>query len=523
MRIYKFIDSFVRIFRRPDTSATVSLSQWESQIFRFFCRAAANSKTDLPIEIRVAGGWVRDKLLSRPAGDIDIAIRHATGVEFAKIVSDYAEQCQQTAKEYRSKGFKGPLEYIPKDCSTTCIEPKPDNSRHLQTAAVYLDGHELDFVQLRTEDYVDAADTRVPSRVLPATPYEDACRRDFTVNALYYNLQTNVVEDWTRCGIRDLQAGILRTPLSASITIREDPLRGLRAIRFACKLGFKIDKSLRDALCDPAMHDVMLRKVSRERIGHEIIEVINSSQPVEGLQRLADYGLVKTVFGDYTFGTCDEEVEECFRRNVTNVETGIEIWTKDAGAKAFEREQRLALIFALVADEPFRVPLIILNALRASKQLERNVHTIISSSRNLSRCLQKWGKGIESTEMDDETWIDMAQILREAGERLYIATMVFCSVQMQNHKLMHYLIHKHGFNARICTEAPALDGYEIQTKLGLKKGPDVGRAKKHLIRLQLTQLRKGWLVNVHNKDAPMRIRDTQYWVDALKHTLKSIH
>lgn len=72
------------------------------------------------------------------------------------------------------------------------------------------------------------------------TPLEDAQRRDFTINALFYNLQTGKVEDYTGQGVDDLKKGLLRTPASATVTFNDDPLRALRAARFAARFNLKL-------------------------------------------------------------------------------------------------------------------------------------------------------------------------------------------------------------------------------------------------------------------------------------------
>ena len=82
------------------------------------------------------------------------------------------------------------------------------------------------------------------------TPEQDAFRRDFTINSLFYNINTGTVEDFTGRGIEDMKFGIIRTPLPAKETFIDDPLRVLRAIRFASRFGFSLDESLVEAARD---------------------------------------------------------------------------------------------------------------------------------------------------------------------------------------------------------------------------------------------------------------------------------
>ena len=96
---------------------------------------------------------------------------------------------------------------------------------------------ELDFVNLRTEAYTE--ESRVP-KVSIGTPAQDALRRDLTINSLFYNIHTRLVEDFTGLGLADLRRAIIRTPLPALVTLQDDPLRALRVLRFACRFDFTI-------------------------------------------------------------------------------------------------------------------------------------------------------------------------------------------------------------------------------------------------------------------------------------------
>ena len=107
------------------------------------------------------------------------------------------------------------------------IRANPDQSKHLETATMRLHGLSLDLVHLRSETYTDAS--RIPEIEI-GTPEEDALRRDFTVNALFYNLQTREVEDWTRRGLEDLRAGVIRTPLEPKVTFLDGAPRAQRNV-----------------------------------------------------------------------------------------------------------------------------------------------------------------------------------------------------------------------------------------------------------------------------------------------------
>ena len=97
----------------------------------------------------------------------------------------------------------------------TTIAARPEQSKHLETATMPLHGLSLDLVNLRSETYTQAS--RIP-RVEIGTPQQDAERRDFTINALFYNLHSREVEDFTGRGLDDLRDGIVRTPLDPRVT-----------------------------------------------------------------------------------------------------------------------------------------------------------------------------------------------------------------------------------------------------------------------------------------------------------------
>ena len=101
---------------------------------------------------------------------------------------------------------------------------------------------------MRKETY--AEDSRIPQQEF-GTAEEDAYRRDFTINAMFYDLSTEKIEDFTGQGLDDLRTGIIRTPLNPLETFRDDPLRVLRALRFATRFNYVVDDQIINA-CDAA-------------------------------------------------------------------------------------------------------------------------------------------------------------------------------------------------------------------------------------------------------------------------------
>ncbi|KAF4663417.1 CCA tRNA nucleotidyltransferase, mitochondrial [Perkinsus olseni] len=231
---------------------------------------------------RAAGGWVRDKLLGKESDDIDIAVDDMSGETFAYKVKDFLATTSPNAS-----------------CSSVgVVRANPDQSKHLETATLRVLDISLDVNNLRTETYTQ--DSRIPVVAL-GTPQEDASRRDFTINALFYNLRTASVEDFTGKGLDDLRAGIIRTPLEPTITFQDDPLRILRAVRFSTRLGFRLDDGIVKAASDPNIYGLLLTKVSRERWGVEVHKMlVRRPTSLDSLEMLASLGIINvlTTVGD---------------------------------------------------------------------------------------------------------------------------------------------------------------------------------------------------------------------------------
>ncbi|CAM9285362.1 unnamed protein product [Ectocarpus fasciculatus] len=173
------------------------------------------------------------------------------------------------------------------------ITSNPEKSKHLETATLRIDNFWVDFVNLRTESYVQ--DSRIPS-INIGTPMEDSFRRDLTINSLFYNVNTGTVEDYTGKGTSDLRLGLVRTPLPPCETLLDDPLRALRAVRFASRLGFRVHPELMEAGRDPRVHEALCTKVSRERVGCELDQMVRSASPLRAFELMDGMKILPIVF-----------------------------------------------------------------------------------------------------------------------------------------------------------------------------------------------------------------------------------
>ncbi|KAG0033934.1 hypothetical protein BGZ81_006754 [Podila clonocystis] len=225
------------------------------------------AKQGKKVQLRIAGGWVRDKLLGLSCHDLDIGLDTMMGYDFAVLVNEYMESLGHEKRTIAK------------------IATNPEKSKHLETATMVVLGMPLDFVNLRSEVYDDGS--RIPSEITFGTPSEDAFRRDITINALFYNIHTRTVEDFTGKGLEDLKNGYIRTPLEPFETFWQDPLRVMRCIRFAARFQFTIAEDAKQAILDPRIKQVLKTKISKERIGAELDKMID-----DGAGRSTALGLI---------------------------------------------------------------------------------------------------------------------------------------------------------------------------------------------------------------------------------------
>ncbi|ELQ76775.1 tRNA nucleotidyltransferase/poly(A) polymerase [Trachipleistophora hominis] len=219
---------------------------------------------------RIAGGWVRDKLLGKLSNDIDITINRISGYAFASGMQKY----------YGMTGSVGQ------------IKANPEKSKHLETAVMRIEGVFVDFLSLRTEEYFD---TRIPV-VKSCSAQEDAFRRDLTINSLFYNIVEQRVEDFTGKGLSDLEQGVIRTPMEPLKTLIDDPLRILRVIRFSVRFRFKIADDLFMAFQNEHVRTNLHKKISNERIGQEMYKILGYEHFIHAFKVITQCELVPAIF-----------------------------------------------------------------------------------------------------------------------------------------------------------------------------------------------------------------------------------
>lgn len=264
-------------------SEKISITPKESLIFDLIKKA--RDKYAPGISLRVAGGWVRDRVIGKISDDIDIAVSGGDGIRLAEAVSRYDMEITGGART--GKPFSVSLEKT--------ADPNKKNSSGLMVGGIDIDDIKVEFVPMRKEEY--SKDSRVPSIIGTDDPKDDVKRRDLTINALYYNIDTGVVEDYVN-GISDLKNGIIKTPNDPLITFTEDPLRVLRALRFLSQMnGFRLDPGLLKSLNSEEIKKAYLNKVAPERAKKEIEKIVTGKNPEEAIRILFATNLYLTVFG----------------------------------------------------------------------------------------------------------------------------------------------------------------------------------------------------------------------------------
>ncbi len=221
---------------------------------------AATRGTEYDGRLFLVGGFVRDRVMNLPpsaSADIDLVLE-GDALSLARFLR------QQGAADFE------PVVY-----------PR------FGTAMVVVQGRDVELVTARVESY--APGSRKPETVKAGTLQDDARRRDFTINTLLQNLHTGEITDPLGRAFADIDAGILRTPTDPLLTFQDDPLRMLRAVRFAARLGFRVEPFTWKAVRQSAPR---LSIISAERIRDEFSKTLLATRAPLGLNLLKESGLL---------------------------------------------------------------------------------------------------------------------------------------------------------------------------------------------------------------------------------------
>lgn len=222
----------------------------------------AEVAAEMNISAYVIGGWVRDLILNRPCKDIDI-VAIGSGIELAERIA------KKLGDNYHVNVYK-----------------------NFGTAQLVYEDYDIEFVGARKESY--RSESRKPI-VENGTLEDDQNRRDFTINALAISLSPSnygeLLDPFE--GLKDMERKIIRTPLDPDVTFSDDPLRMMRAIRFATQLNYSIEPA---SLQSISKNKERIKIISKERISDELNKIIKAPTPSIGFKLLFDTGLLHLIF-----------------------------------------------------------------------------------------------------------------------------------------------------------------------------------------------------------------------------------
>ncbi|WP_344292984.1 CCA tRNA nucleotidyltransferase [Agromyces neolithicus] len=439
-------------------------------------------------ELALVGGPVRDAFLGRATNDLDFTT-DASPDEILAIVKPIAEAHWDIGRAFGTIGAK-------------------------------VEGETVEITTYRADAY--DGDSRKPEVVFGSSLEDDLTRRDFTVNSLALRLPKLELVDPSG-GVEDLVAGVLRTPAAPEQSFGDDPLRMLRAARFASQLGFEVDGATRTAMGDltPA-----IERISAERVRDELSKLLLTDAPRRGIRLLVESGLADRVLPELPALRLERDEhhrhKDVYEHSLTVLEQAIDYEKSRGELDSPDLVVRLAALLHDIGKpatrryEPGGTVSFhhhdVVGAKLARKRLRAlrfDNDTIAAVSRIIELHLRFFG-------YTDGAWSDSAvrRYVRDAGaqlERLHIVSRA--DVTTRNRRKADQLGFAYDdLEERIAVLAeeeelaavrPDLDGQQIMAILGVQPGPLVGEAYKYLLEVRLdegpigadaatTRLREWW-------------------------------
>ncbi|MBN9153859.1 MAG: CCA tRNA nucleotidyltransferase [Microbacterium sp.] len=432
----------------------------------------ARAFADAGHELAIVGGPVRDALLGRPTHDLDFTT---------------------DARPDRILAIVTPI-------STA----RWDIGRDFGTIGARVGGEQVEITTYRADSYDGAS--RKPTVEFGDTLEGDLARRDFTVNAMALRVPGRTLVDPTG-GVEDLLGGVLRTPADPRVSFGDDPLRMLRAARFAAQLEFDVDPATVAAMAELRQ---TLEIVSVERIQAELVRLLQTDDPVRGIRLLVETGLMGEFLPEVP--ALRLEIDEhhhhkdVYEHSLTVVRQAIELeHARHPGAEADVALRLAALLHDIGKPTTRRLEPgggvtfhhhDVKGARMARKRLKElrfDSDTIDAVSRIIELHLRFFGYA-------EGAWTDSAvrRYVRDAGaelERLHILTRA--DVTTRNRRKAATLAAAYDDIERRIDELaaqeelqamrPALDGNRIQEVLGIPPGREVGEAYRYLLDLRLDE------------------------------------
>lgn len=423
-------------------------------------------------ELALVGGPVRDAFLGRDTNDLDFTT-DATPDQILAVVKPVAEAHWDVGREFGTIGAK-------------------------------VHGHTVEVTTYRADSYDGTS--RKPEVVFGTSLDDDLVRRDFTVNALALRLpQLSLVDP--SGGVEDLIAGVLRTPSAPEVSFGDDPLRMMRAARFASQLGFEVEEGTLAAMSALSPE---IDRISAERVRDELSKLLCTSAPRRGIRLLVDTGIAERVLPEIP--ALKLEIDEhhhhkdVYEHSLTVLDQAIDYEVSRGRLSSPDLVVRLAALLHDIGKpatrrlEPGGAVSFhhhdMVGAKLAKKRLRElrfDNDTIKAVARLIELHLRFFG-------YTDGAWSDSAvrRYVRDAGdqlERLHILTRA--DVTTRNRRKADRLgfayddleerIAKLAEEEELAAVRPELDGQEIMAALGVRPGPVVGEAYKYLLDVRLDE------------------------------------
>lgn len=421
-------------------------------------------------ELALVGGPVRDAILGRVAPDLDFTT-NASPDEILKLLKPIS--------------------------SATW-----DIGRAFGTIAAQIGDEKVEITTYRADSY--DSETRKPTVEFGTNLEDDLIRRDFTVNAMALRLPSRTFVD-PHSGLRDLLFTTLKTPSKPEVSFSDDPLRMMRAARFASQLGFVIEPETFEAMV--SMRE-RISIISMERVRDELSKLLLSSNPRPGLEALVDSGIAAIVLPELPALRLELDEhhhhKDVYQHTITVVEQAID-YEKDYGL-ANDLVLRLAALLHDIGKpatrrlEPGGAVSFhhhdVVGAKLAKKRLQElrfDNDTIKAVSKLIELHLRFFG-------YSDQQWSDSAvrRYVRDAeGQLLRLHALTRADVTTRNRRKADRLAHAYDDleqRIKVLQEQeeldslrPELDGAAIMELLNLKPGPEVGQAYKYLMEIRLDE------------------------------------
>ncbi len=445
----------------------------ESPVVATVARAFA----DAGFELAIVGGPVRDALLGRPTNDIDFTT-DALPDDILRVVKPIATAHWDIGRDFGTIGAMIPL---------------PEGG-----------AEQVEITTYRADSYDGT--TRKPVVAFGDTLEGDLVRRDFTVNAMALRVPSRQLVDPTT-GVEDLVAGVLRTPIDARLSFGDDPLRMLRAARFASQLGFEVDPATLAAMAELR---ATIGIVSAERIQAELVRLLQTDDPVRGIRLLVESGLMAEFLPEIP--ALQLEVDEhhhhkdVYEHSLTVLRQAIELERTRNPDAAPDVPLRIAALLHDIGKpstrklEPGGGVTFHHHDVRGARLAGKRLKALRFDGSTIDSVTQLIEQHLRFFGYAEGAWTDSAvrRYVRDAGpelERLHILTRA--DVTTRNKRKAARLAGAYDDIERRIAELaaqeeldamrPELDGNRIQEILGIRPGREVGEAYRFLLDVRLDE------------------------------------